>query len=234
VVCLTQFQVFQSLPRNGYARAALFCLPLFLGVHFLSAPRAQAEDNAESRYQLCSRFPHNSNCQGYVAPIPLKDRAGLESKCAWETPNGRQSGDCKLAVYQDGLLIYREEGQGLSVLDNRRSTSEIKIPYDQMQNLTYREFTQNNDGKRAMYGALFGAGAAQLAIRDKPMSEVAVQYQLTSGAGEAIAGASTNQISFVLERDKGFSMRSQIESKTNLRIDVPASELPFVEVPAPL
>lgn len=211
-------------------------LPLLLAGQGLIAPRADAQgstaqDNTDYRFQLCSRFPHNSQCQGYTAPIPLKDRAGLEGKCNWQAAGIAQGGECRVATYQEGLIVYLEQGERLSVLGDRRSTNEVKIPYAQMQGLTYREFMQSKDVQRALYGALFGAEAAQLAVKDKAMSEVAVQYQLTSSTGEAIAGASLNQISFISDRARGGSVRSQIESKTNLRMDVPVGTVPFVDAP---
>ena len=38
-------------------------------------------DDSEDLFQLCSKFPFNSRCEGYDAPIPLDNRLGEEAKC---------------------------------------------------------------------------------------------------------------------------------------------------------
>lgn len=217
---------FSRLYVTSFAGTALL---LFLAIGIEKA-HAQTALDGEQRYQLCSRFPHNSQCKGYTVPVALKNRSGLESKCDGDSPQGRQEGDCKIVFYQDSLIVYIEQGESLSVLDNHRATSEVKIPYSQMQTLSYREFVDKQYGKKVAYALLVGGPAA--AVPDKPMAEVAVQYQAASETGEIIAGT-TGQLSFTLERDKGFSVRSQIESQTNLRVDVPTGELPFIDVPTP-
>jgi hypothetical protein len=206
-------------------------LPVLLASTSFNPSIALAEMTSEQLYQLCSSFPHNSQCKGYTAPVALKNRPGQESQCTWGAGDDQKRGDCKFAFYPEGVLVYVETGDTLKVLGDRRASQEIKVSYEQIKALDYREFTQNNEGKRTAYALLFGTGWAGL-VKDKFLAEVTMQYQ--PAPAESVSDATIIQpLSLVLERDLGSSVRSHLESKTNLRVEVPEGELPFVELPTP-
>jgi uncharacterized protein YjbI with pentapeptide repeats len=98
-----------------------------------SSVLAQNEDmNLRELYQLCSRFPYNSRCEGLDIPIPLDERMGEEASCVLRNGLLRESGACKVAIANHQLILYIETGERVEFLDNRRGTLEITIPMDQI------------------------------------------------------------------------------------------------------
>jgi uncharacterized protein YjbI with pentapeptide repeats len=108
---------------------------------------AQNQTNAQDLYELCSKFPLNSRCEGIKTPIPLKERDGKEVICKFTFDPGifkqaqrhsvanlgfKQPGGCKLLTDGNILTIYQEQGEKIELLENKRSTSETKIKSDRI------------------------------------------------------------------------------------------------------
>jgi uncharacterized protein YjbI with pentapeptide repeats len=95
---------------------------------------AQNQTDSQELYELCSKFPSNSRCEGVGTPIPLKERDGKEINCkfAFDTGVLKQSGGCKLLTDGNTLTIYQEQGEKIELLENKRSTSETKIKSDRI------------------------------------------------------------------------------------------------------
>lgn len=88
-------------------------------------------------YELCSRFPLNSRCEGVEIPsvIPLKERPGIESTCFLANGIYFHRAKCKASVTETDLLVYiefkensRPNSENLQV----RKTLEVKIPLDRI------------------------------------------------------------------------------------------------------
>jgi hypothetical protein len=80
------------------------CVPLLL-VEAVFVPTAIALDG-EKLYQLCSRFPLNSQCQGYETPISLDNRLGKTGDCIFKNNDVENRGLCKITVNEAGITIY--------------------------------------------------------------------------------------------------------------------------------
>lgn len=108
---------------------------------------AQEKIDPQELYNLCSKFPLNSRCEGVDRPIPLKARNGQEVVCNFTFDPGmfkqpqrhsvldlgfKQPGGCKLVFGENGLIIYQEQGEEIELLEDRRSTSETKIKRDRI------------------------------------------------------------------------------------------------------
>lgn len=48
----------------------------------------------EDLFRLCSKFPFNSQCEGYEIPIPLDNRVGEEANCLFS--EAEKAEDCKV------------------------------------------------------------------------------------------------------------------------------------------
>ena len=107
---------------------------------------AQQKTDTQELYNLCSKFPLNSRCEGIDKPIPLKARNGKSVICnftfdpgIFNQPNRhsildlgfKQPGGCKLLANRD-LIIYQEQGEKIELLEDKRSTSETKIKRDRI------------------------------------------------------------------------------------------------------
>ena len=96
---------------------------------FASPNYAQTEMNIRELYNLCSKFPLNSGCQGRNIPIFLADRPGDEGKCQLLSSKDSALEPCKVVINNEGLTVYIEIGSAIAELDNQRATLEIKIPF---------------------------------------------------------------------------------------------------------
>lgn len=224
--------MYLNLKKTDFSMSSRWVvLPVLLAVFSLNSPSSLAEMTSEKLYQLCSSFPYNSKCEGYSAPISLEDRPGKAARCVWGTGDAEQGGDCKFVLTEDSIVAYIEEGEPLQVLGDRRSTREVSLGYELMEQLQYREFKQGNNGARAVNTLLFGA-IGFFATRNKPVAEVTVQYQPQASSVEPLEAVELpplERFSFIVERDLGTSVRTHLESQTNLKVGVPEDELPFVE-----
>lgn len=105
---------------------------VFLIPFALSTPTVAQNGDLRELYNLCSRFPFNSRCEGLNIPIPLDERNGEVAGCVLNDGQTVQSSPCKLVANDSGLTAYLEEGEPVELLDNRRGTMEIVIPRDRL------------------------------------------------------------------------------------------------------
>jgi uncharacterized protein YjbI with pentapeptide repeats len=129
---------------------------LGLGLALLADPLAgyaQAEElNAEELYNLCSRFPFNSSCEGYEVPIALADRPGSRISCSLALNNPATSDRCKLLVTDEQLTLYFEYGDRVSFLNDSRATEEIPIPFTNILALNLRLWRYELDAFSIFFG----------------------------------------------------------------------------------
>jgi hypothetical protein len=71
-------------------------LPLLLAPLVMQTPVQALE--SEDLYRLCSQFPHNAQCKGYEAPVPLEKRPGKMAACVVKLPESETKGACKVQV----------------------------------------------------------------------------------------------------------------------------------------
>ena len=95
---------------------------------------AQVEPDSKELFLLCSRFPSNSKCKGIEVPIPLKERSGEEVGCSFRFDPSKleQQGGCKIIANDKGIKIYKEHGEEIELLEDKRATSETKIDSDRI------------------------------------------------------------------------------------------------------
>lgn len=120
----------------------LFLAPILL----VSSARAQEEMDLRELYNLCSRFPYNSRCEGLDIPIPLDERAGDEASCSLAVNHTYQTGKCKVAVTDGTLTLYFEEGEPIELLDDRRRSTEFKLASAQIFALNHQLWNEVSGG----------------------------------------------------------------------------------------
>ena len=95
--------------------------------------RSQTEDVSPEIYNICSKFPNNSKCEGIEVPIPLEERSGEKVNCNFVfDPGFEQKGGCKLVVKDGSITVYKEQGDKLELLEEERATLEVTIPGDRI------------------------------------------------------------------------------------------------------
>ena len=153
--------------------------------HLLSTPAWANE--SEALFELCSSFPLNSQCEGYEAPISLDNRPGGEARCQFSGAENAE--DCRLSIGEEDLLVYIEFGEGLSILDGEKSTTEVIIPLSAIQGFAYAE------DSRANVGAILALGLPGLLVRKRTAtfnvrySSEAIEADETVDTGEGISEA---------------------------------------------
>ncbi|MEO1427685.1 MAG: hypothetical protein AAFV71_01205 [Cyanobacteria bacterium J06633_8] len=167
--------------------------------------RAREIDDAES---FCSKFPFNSECEGYEAKttdaIALDNRSGEKAKCLF---SGEEKGKkCKIYVTNDQVKLYVEIGKGLDVLEGDKNTKEVTIPMKAIKSLSYSEKSKVD------VGAVLALGVWGLFAKKK-RSTMAIRYQEE-------AETSQKQVLFVIGRKKGRKIRQKLEIQTDLAADI--------------
>jgi uncharacterized protein YjbI with pentapeptide repeats len=88
-------------------------------------------------YELCSRFPLNSRCEGVKIPsvIPLEERSGIEATCFLANGIYFHSAKCKASVTKTDLLVYiefKENSRPHSEEFQVRKTLEVQFSLDRI------------------------------------------------------------------------------------------------------
>ena len=91
------------------------------------SPTATAQEEVD-RFSFCSRFPQNSKCEGFEAPVPLESRSGEETSCQLAVGEHRDNSKCKLNFGEDEIVFYQEQGDKIDQIDNKRASIEYIIP----------------------------------------------------------------------------------------------------------
>ncbi|EKV02825.1 putative low-complexity protein [Leptolyngbya sp. PCC 7375] len=175
-----------------------------------------ASDIDAELYNLCSKFPFNSRCEGYEIPVPLENRGGSGGECSLVFGDVDQSSACKFTLSDETLTLYVEEGEPLSLLGNERATRERSIPLDQIFALNYLEYDQDNYGSALAFG-LIGA----LFARSEQVAEVEIGFTSESDAGQT----NYNFLLVTTDQDTGTDFRTQLEQSTNVQPGSPADDI---------
>lgn len=159
--------------RRSIAKAGL-ALTVALGslLSIAQPGRALSEDEL---YGFCSRYPQNSQCEGYDIPIPLSRREGEEGICALNVQEIALTDRCKVLLGAESLTVYIEQGEAIAPLDDERRTEEFTMGLDRVAALTYREDESVNRDRMLTNTVLFGLLGALLTQPDK-ISQIDIQF----------------------------------------------------------
>ncbi|BAZ83179.1 MAG: hypothetical protein ACKO9I_23985 [Sphaerospermopsis kisseleviana] len=196
-------------------------IPLLL-VEAVFVPTAHGLD-ARKLYQLCSRFPLNSQCQGYETPIALDDRAGKIGDCIFKNNEVESRGLCKITVNGTGITIYQETGKELEIINDKKSTRTVQITPTSVGRIQYREDEKGNTGAKIVNTILFGV-AGLLLTPNKKVSEIEFDYTSTTPQ-DTSQEKSVNSLRVFIERETGREMRSQLEKITGRQAETPQTKL---------
>jgi hypothetical protein len=203
--------------------SALLVMPIAFG----HTEFAQAEAFDRELFNLCSRFPLNSRCEGFEVPIPLNLRSGDEAICQITSAGVELSGRCKVSLANTTMTAYVETGESLDILEGERHSQEISIPINTITNFTYREDTRANTGRLIGNILVFGIiGAlttrpdniAQLEIRYTPASETSLD--------------NSDVLLLEADRDLGSKVKTELERLTGIQAEIPSEEESKPESPS--
>ncbi|GAB1542511.1 hypothetical protein NUACC21_51850 [Scytonema sp. NUACC21] len=176
---------------------------------FFAVP-SQAENREQEFYNLCSKFPHNSRCQGYDVPVPLENRPGDRGECSVLSDDiERTSSSCKVAITSARLVAYLEKGKELEVLGNKRDTQEVTISYGQIVSMDYLEFHKDNFEVSSGFG-LLGLLIAAPFLEYKDLSEIEIGYTVPSTSGQD----SLNYMTVTIGRKSGLALADKLKVPT--------------------
>jgi uncharacterized protein YjbI with pentapeptide repeats len=165
--------------RYKLLAAAIAFVPLSI-FHF-DAVRAQEADLREL-YNLCSRFPYNAQCEGLDIPVPLDERTGIETYC-WLDPGSWEAfNKCKFTMTGDRLTVYVEEGEPVQLLNDRRGTQELIIPYESIW--ASHSWLWNYRGGRSILSGL--NEYTLMSAEDEAFSEVTAEFAEDPNSNERI------------------------------------------------
>jgi hypothetical protein len=198
----------------------IVCIPLLL-VEAVFIPAAHALDG-KKLYQLCSRFPLNSQCQGYETPVALDDRTGKMGDCIFKNNEVESRGLCKITVNDTGITIYQETGEELEIINSKKSTRTVQITPTSVGRIQYREDEKGNTGAKVVNTILFGV-AGLLLTPNKKISEIEFDYSTTPQ--DTSKEQSVNSLRVFVGRETGREMRSHLEKITGRQAEIPQVKL---------
>jgi hypothetical protein len=173
---------------------------------------AEEEMSAGERFRLCSAFPLNSRCEGYTAPVSLKQRSGNGGVCKVQVAETETGGRCKIVLTSEMITIFLEEGEKLSLLDNEKATREISVAIGDVSNLRYRETKKINVGETVGLTVLFGLPGLFFSRPDL-FSEITVGLTDTNPMNPTA-------LTLITDRELGGNLRSSLERSTGLFAEV--------------
>lgn len=162
-------------------------------------------------FSLCSRFPHNSKCKDYTAPIPLKNRSGEE--VSFLLGNQKELEKSKVLLTEESLTFYVETGKGINVLDGAKDTKEVTFPLDAIKSFSYSEKEKTDVGAVLAFG-LFG-----LLSKEKTSTFNIHFKQIETTEEVKTTELMPRRAVFIVKRKIGRAIREDIEQKTNLVAD---------------
>ncbi|MEO0771368.1 MAG: hypothetical protein AAFY72_18435, partial [Cyanobacteria bacterium J06649_4] len=131
VSLLTSFQNARTFASGILVPAAI----ALSGIAMTALPSSAL--SVQERYHLCSRYPHNTQCEGYEIPVPLDNRDGVEGICKLEIEQTPVEDTCKVEVTETAVNIYVETGDNIRFLDGERGTKTVRVPIDSISSLSY-------------------------------------------------------------------------------------------------
>ena len=129
----------------------------------------------EELYALCSKYPHNTQCEGYDIPIPLSRRDGETGLCDLTMAGESVTDVCKVALGDLGLTAYVEVGDRIGLMDDQRRTQVYEIANDSIVSLAYSEDESVNSERLARNIFLFGLLGAAFTEPDR-VSQVEIGF----------------------------------------------------------
>lgn len=171
----------------------------------------------EDLYELCSSFPHNSQCNGYEIPIALADRPGQIGHCLFKEEK-EQGGDCKVVAEESEITIYQEVEGKLKVLKDRSPTRIVKLTRSQIGRFEYRQDREDRTGARVLSTLAFGLPGL-LMEPDRDISQFLLEYSLPTTDSVQKAGVRT--WTFVVDRSAVPNVRSQLEKSVGRQPESP-------------
>ncbi len=118
-----------------------------------AAVSGQAEElSLDELYRLCSRFPFNSRCEGFELPVPLSERDGTQVNCGLDLSQVDASGNCRILIEDNTLVVYAEEGDPIEPLDNRKGSRAIRLPFEQIFATALRIWDREFDAAAFLFG----------------------------------------------------------------------------------
>ena len=129
------------------------CVPLTLAFCLGATGTVWAEElSLDELYKLCSSFPFNSRCEGFEAPVPLDDREGTQVNCGLDLSQVDASGNCRIVLEDNTLVVYAEEGDPIEALDNQKGSREIRLSFDQIFSTALRIWEREVDATAFFVG----------------------------------------------------------------------------------
>jgi hypothetical protein len=172
----------------------------------------EEEMNPRERYELCSVFPLNSRCEGYTAPLSLKQRPGNAAACKLQTGEIELKGSCKIVPAEGLVTVYVEEGEKLEILDDRKATREITVPATSVSNLRYRE-TSKIDIAEVLFITWLSV------FKPDKFSEIEIVFTDATQT-------TPSTLTLVTDRDLGLNLKTQLERSTGRFAEIAPEEEP--------
>lgn len=180
-----------------------------LGSLFHSYSLAQELDN--DLFNLCSKFPLNSKCKDYEAPIPLKNRSGEQAQCLF---SGQEKPEkCRVNITDSSLDFYTETGEGLNVLEGAKDTTELTIPLTAIKSFSYSE------RKKTDVGAVLAFGVWGLFAKKKT-STFNFRLEPKEETTEAEKIIIPQQAVFMIKRSIGREIRQNLEQEIGIAAEI--------------
>lgn len=198
----------------------------------LSLPAlSQSETLTEEQlFQLCSRYQYNSQCEGYEAPVSLDGRDGMQGRCQLETEGELIEDNCKVETSGETIDIYLEVGDGLSLLEGERKTTEINVALETISRLSYSEGTRiSRTLEVANALSLFGqvlqiAGGGSVVPSTQISTRVpAAKVDIQLGSANLLS-VDYDRLIFEGDIRQGIELRDEIRRLTGLSVYYPLPE----------
>ena len=170
----------------------------------LLTSNAVLAQEGDELFDLCSKFPQNSKCQDYTAPVSLEDRPGEAAQCMLGDEEETES--CKVDLIEETLTLYVETGEDVEVLDGDKDSKEVTIPLSAIKSFYYSEEEEIDTDKVLTFGVI--------GLIDK--DEISTFDFLLKPQSQTESSTIPNQLLLVTGRDTGEEMLSEIEAKTQL------------------
>ncbi len=203
-----QHHTTRSLRFSQASKAGLALAVAIGGLIGLAQPGFSLSE--EESYALCSKYPHNSQCEGYDIPVPLSRRGGDEGVCALNAEAIALTDQCKVSVEGDAISVYVEQGEQIAAIGDERRTTEFVLSMSDISTLSYSESESVNTEKLITNTLLLGVWGV-LATRPDKVSQIEIQF-----APDAADLETSGNLVFETGRSNGRDMRDRLQESTGL------------------
>lgn len=178
---------------------------IFFATHFSLATHLAQAESGEELFTLCSKFPFNSKCKGYKAPISLENRSGEKAQCL--TSSQEETEKCKVNVTEESITFYLETGDGLSTLEGEKDTKELVVPLTAIKSFSYSEKNKTNIGSVLAFG-VWGLLSKKKTSTFNFRLEATKTSEITEKKEQNVI---PQQVVFAVKRDVGRKTRQFLE-----------------------